>query len=64
MREEIEKLLSSDLTGYQIEKGTGVRQSTISNLRLGKSNLDTLPFANAEKLYKFYIDNSSKLSKK
>lgn len=59
MRKEIEELLSSEITGYQIEKETGVRQSTISNIRLGKSKLDTLPFGQAEKLYKFYKENSN-----
>ena len=54
MRKEIEKLLESDVTGYQIEKESGVRQSTISNLRLGKRTLDTLPLATAEKLQKYW----------
>ncbi|RAI79654.1 XRE family transcriptional regulator [Macrococcoides goetzii] len=58
MRKEIELLLSSNITGYQIEKETGVRQSTISNIRLGKSSLDTLPFAKAEALYNFAINSA------
>lgn len=63
MRREIEELLKSEVTGYQIEKATGVRQSTISNIRLGKSSLDTLPFAKAEALYNFAINSADETKK-
>lgn len=64
MRREIEELLKSEVTGYKIEKETGVRQSTISNLRLGKSSLDKLPFAKAEALYKFAINSADETKNK
>lgn len=66
MRESIEKLLNSDVSGYRIYKETGISQSRISDLRNGRRKLDNLTFANAEKLYnmakkrqiqKFITDN-------
>ncbi|MCY1566746.1 hypothetical protein [Staphylococcus pettenkoferi] len=66
MRENIEKLLNSDVSGYRIYKETGISQSRISDLRNGRRKLDNLTFANAEKLYnmakkrqiqKFITDN-------
>ena len=66
MRESIEKLLNSDVSGYRIYKETGISQSRISDLRNDRRKLDNLTFANAEKLYnmakkrqiqKFITDN-------
>ena len=54
MREQIEKLLNSDITGYRIFKDTGMSQSIISEFRSGKRNLDNLSLKNAEKLYNLY----------
>lgn len=54
MREQIEKLLNSDITGYQIYKKTGLSQSIISEFRSGKRELDNLSLKNAEKLYNLY----------
>lgn len=59
MRKEINALLDSTMTGYQIEKQTAVRQSTISNLRRGKSTIDRLPFSTAETVYKFWLRETS-----
>ncbi|MCS4487170.1 XRE family transcriptional regulator [Staphylococcus americanisciuri] len=53
MRTEIMNLLNSDISAYQISKSTGVNESTIKQLRLGKSKLDRLGLLNAEKLYDY-----------
>ncbi|MCY1619673.1 hypothetical protein NW117_02720 [Staphylococcus pettenkoferi] len=55
MRETIEKLLRSDISGYRIYKETGISQSRISDLRNGRRKLDNISFANAERLYNYAI---------
>ncbi|TDL94377.1 hypothetical protein ERX40_10895 [Macrococcus carouselicus] len=59
MRKVIHALLDSTMTGYQIETQTGVRQSTISDLRRGKFTIDRLPFSTTETLYKFWLRETS-----
>lgn len=54
MREKIEKLIKSDLTNYEIWKGSGVASSKISDLRHGKANLNNISLRNAERLYLYY----------
>lgn len=50
-RLEIERLLNNDdISGYQIEKDTGVSKMTISNLRTGKAEIEKLSFDTAAKL--------------
>lgn len=53
MRDEIIKLLNSNISAYQISKETGVNEATIKQLRLGKSKLERLGLLNAEKLYNY-----------
>lgn len=53
MRDEIIKLLNSNISAYQISKETGVNEATIKQLRLGNSKLDRLGLLNAEKLYNY-----------
>ncbi|WP_147640598.1 MULTISPECIES: hypothetical protein [Mammaliicoccus] len=53
MREAIQVLLDSDITGYEIHKETGISQSVISELRRGKRDLGNLSLNYAEKLYYF-----------
>lgn len=53
MKESIQVLLDSDITGYAIHKETGISQSVISELRTGKRNLNNLSLNYAEKLYYF-----------
>ncbi|EHJ07959.1 hypothetical protein [Staphylococcus simiae] len=53
MRNEIIKLLNSNISAYQISKDTGVNEATIKQLRLGKSKLDRLGLLNDEKLYNY-----------
>ncbi|MGD6766533.1 hypothetical protein [Mammaliicoccus lentus] len=50
MRENIEKLLQSDLSNYQISKETNISHKTISELRSGKRKLDNITFLTVEKL--------------
>ena len=58
MRKEIEKLLASDKTAYEIAQATGMSPSNIADLRSGKRNLDNITLANAEKLYDYQINGS------
>ena len=58
MRKEIEKLLASDKTAYEIAQATGMSPSNIADLRSGKRNLDNITLANAEKLYDYQINSS------
>ena len=51
MREQIEKLLNSEISTSAIAKGAGVPWSTISDLRKGKSSMDKMALLTAEKLY-------------
>lgn len=53
MKESIQVLLDSDITGYAIHKETGISQSVISELRTGKRDLNNLSLNYAEKLYYF-----------
>ncbi len=58
MRKEIEKLLASDKTAYEIAQATGMSPSNIADLRNGKRKLDNVTLANAEKLYDYQINGS------
>ncbi|MFE8811525.1 hypothetical protein [Staphylococcus aureus] len=49
----IKKLLDSDITAYQIEKGTGVIRSKIGRLKNDKNSLKNLTLETAEKLYNY-----------
>lgn len=53
IKEEIEDLLCSDITGYKIAKETGIGESIISNLRNKKRNIDNLSVKNAVLLINF-----------
>lgn len=53
IKEEIEDLLCSDITGYKIAKETGIGESIISNLRNKKRNIDNLSVKNAVLLISF-----------
>lgn len=55
MRKEIETLLASDKTSYEIAQATGMSPSNITDLRNGKRKLDNVTLANAEKLYRYQI---------
>ena len=51
MREQIEKLLNSEISTSAISKGTGVPWSTVADLRKGKTSMDKMALLTAEKLY-------------
>ncbi|HEI7212423.1 TPA: DNA-binding protein [Staphylococcus aureus] len=53
MRNQIQKLLDSDLSNLHISKQTGVPQSTIHRMRKNERSLDNMSLKNAELLYKF-----------
>lgn len=48
MREQINNLLNSDVSGYKIRQDTGLSQTIISDLRLGRRKLDNLTLKSAE----------------
>ena len=51
MREQIEKLLNSEISTSSIAKGAGVPWSTVADLRKGKTSMDKMALLTAEKLY-------------
>ncbi len=53
IRNQIQKLLDSDLSSLHISKQTGVPQSTIHRMRKNERSLDNMSLKNAELLYKF-----------
>ena len=59
MRKEIEKLLASDKTAYEIAQATGMSPSNITDLRVGKRKLDNVTLTNAEKLYDYQMNGST-----
>lgn len=54
MKQEIKQLLKSDLTNYEIWKGSGVSSSKISDLRHEKAKINNISLRNAERLYQYY----------
>lgn len=50
LREQITKLMATDISSYRIAQDSGVPYSTISNIRTGKRGLDDLSLKNAERL--------------
>ena len=59
IKEGIEALLSSNISGYEIEKRTGISRSTIHYLRIGKRDIDNLSWKNAEKLHNLSLSLKS-----
>ncbi len=53
MREQIEKLLNSDISTSAIAKGADVPWSTVADVRKGKTSMDKMALLTAEKLYGF-----------
>ena len=58
MRKEIEKLLASDKTAYEIAQAAGMSPSNITDLRNGKRQLDNITLAKAEKLYDYQVNRN------
>lgn len=59
IKEGIEALLSSNISGYEIEKRTGISRSTIHYLRIGKRDIDNMSWKNAEKLHNLSLSLKS-----
>lgn len=61
-RKTIQKLLDSEVTGYQIYMKTGISQARISELRRGKRKIGGIALDTAEKLYLYQkdIENGSR----
>lgn len=50
---EIRLLLTSDITAYQIEKGTGLSRSKIGRLKNGENTIDNLSLSSAKLLFEY-----------
>lgn len=50
---QINLLLKSDITAYQIEKGTGLSRSKIGRLKNGENSIDNLSLSSAKVLYEY-----------
>jgi len=57
IKENIENLLQSEISNYRIHKETGVAQSTLSDLKSGKSKLGNVKLDVALELNDFYLKN-------
>lgn len=55
IKENIKNLLDSDITNYRIYKDTGVAQSTLSDLKNGKSKIEDMRLSVALKLNDYYL---------
>ncbi|MCC2250091.1 helix-turn-helix domain-containing protein [Virgibacillus sp. AGTR] len=61
MKEDIRKLIESDITGYKIKKETGISESTISRIRRGQIDIGSITLDNALKLYEFYQNHKNEI---
>ena len=52
-KKTIQKLLDSNVSGYQIYQSTGISQGRISDLRRGARKLGGITLGTAEKLYNY-----------
>ncbi|MCO4096988.1 XRE family transcriptional regulator [Macrococcus canis] len=52
-KDTINTLINSDISAYQISKGTGVAASGIQRIRSGERKIENLTLENAEKLYQY-----------
>ena len=57
MRKVIQELLESSISTSAISQGAGVPQTTVSDLRKGKTSMNKMALLTAEKLYKFSMTN-------
>ena len=54
MREDIEKLLKSDISAYRIGKETSVPESNVKRLRSRYTEINNIRFHHAESLSSYY----------
>jgi len=57
IKRNIQKLIDSDITNYRIYKDTGIAQSTLSDLKNGKTTIDSMRLDNALKLNEYFLKN-------
>ena len=55
MRDEVEKLLHSNLSAYRISKEANVPYMTVNDLVNGKSSIDNAKYSTIEKLYNYAV---------
>jgi hypothetical protein len=56
IKNAIEELLSDpNITNYQIEKATGIRQTVLGKYTRGESKIGNMSLDNAIKLYNYYL---------
>ncbi|MCS4486397.1 helix-turn-helix transcriptional regulator [Staphylococcus americanisciuri] len=55
IRKEVQTLLDSNISAYQIEKATNVSRAKIGRLRNKKNKVDDLSLATIEKLYNYQM---------
>ena len=58
MRKEIEALIFSDVSSYDIYVNTGVNQGLIGDIKDGYLTIDSMPI-DAERLYHFAMERKS-----
>ncbi|EZR81875.1 hypothetical protein ABH335_10895 [Staphylococcus aureus] len=59
MRKEIEALIFSDVSSYDIYVNTGVNQGLIGDIKDGYLTIDSMPYIDAESLYHFAMERKS-----
>ena len=61
MRKEIEALIFSDVSSYDIYVNTGVNQGLIGDIKDGYLTIDSMPYIDidAERLYHFAMERKS-----
>ncbi len=59
MRKEIEALIFSDVSSYDIYVNTAVNQGLIGDIKDGYLTIDSMPYIDAERLYHFAMERKS-----
>ena len=62
MRKVIEEVIFSNESSYDIYTHTGVNQGIINDIKDGYRSIDYISYIDAEKLYKYGMENSQLVS--
>ena len=62
MRKVIEEVIFSNESSYDIYTHTGVNQGIINDIKDGYRSIDYISYIDAEKLYKYVMENSQLVS--
>lgn len=54
MRSDVEAIVNSKISSYQVSRDTGIPPTNIKRLRLGETSIDNIRFHYAEKLSAYY----------